>query len=155
MVVRDAMTQAVQTVSPQATLLEASRMLAELDIGGLPVVDDSGRVVGIISESDIIHHGSKRTSLDNWIELESIIRTRQPKARDLSQEINERLDNPVADVMTVRVITVTPDTTLQKAARLMVEHRINRLPVLDGQRLVGIITRGDVLKEMYRAQTAR
>lgn len=118
--VRDVMNVDVLTVSQNVTVAEAIRRLIHHHISGMPVVDNQGHLVGIVSEFQL---------------LETLY----------SPQIQEML---VRDVMTKDVLTVTPDKTLTDATSLMIRHRIRRLPVIDGDKIVGIVSRHDLLKSL-------
>jgi CBS domain-containing protein len=123
MLVRDAMTTMVLTVTPWDRASDAVALLVERHITGLPVVDDDGRVLGILTELDLIR--ALRRGADPQLLL-------------------------VADVMHTRPYFVEPDTDLYQAVALMEEWQVRRLPVCVGGRLAGIISRGDVLRTLAR-----
>jgi acetoin utilization protein AcuB len=133
MLVRDLMTAKPITVDPETPMLEARQRMIEQRIRHLIVVEDD-RVVGIVTDRDIrLNLPSPATSLSVW-------------------EINFLLAKlTVRGVMTASVLMVEPDRPLGEAARIMVEHKIGALPVVDGGRLVGIITESDFV----RAATVR
>ena len=109
----------VHTVKPQETVLDALKKMAENDIGALVVVD-SGRVVGIITERD---YARKMVLMDR-----------------------SSRDTPVRKVMTEHVITVDPSTTIEVCMDLMTYRHIRHLPVIENNRLIGVVSIGDILK---------
>jgi CBS domain-containing protein len=109
----------VFTIGPGQTLAEAVEMLARHNIGALVVTDFDGRVVGIISERDIIHEAAK------------------------SREI---FSVKVSDIMTREVIVGLPEDDVMSVAHTMTERRFRHIPILDGEELIGIISIGDLLK---------
>lgn len=116
----DIMSSPVKTVSPDTTIEEAGRIMLRYGHTGLPVVDENGYVAGIISR------------------------------RDVDKAIHHGLGHaPVRGYMTRRVICVTPRTSLSEVQRLLIENDIGRLPVMDGGRLVGIVSRTDVLRTLH------
>lgn len=126
--VKDWMTPDPITIDPQTTLPEAHRLMKECNIRRLPVVANS-RLVGIITLGDIREASpSNATSLSIY-ELHYLL---------------SRLT--VGEIMTRDPITITSDTSIEAAARLMLEHKIGGLPVVDGTRLVGIITESDIFR---------
>jgi len=129
MLVRDRMTPNPVTVTPETTFPEAFRLMREHRFRRLPVVDKKGRLVGIVVEKDMLHASpSAATSLSVF-------------------EINYLLSKlKVEEVMTSPVITVEGDLPVEEAARVMVEHKIGSLPVMDDGKLVGIITETDIFK---------
>lgn len=142
MCVRDAMTRNVLSLNKFDDISNAVRLLAEKNISGLPVVDRENRVVGIISEADVVSMvGSRRAHTFKEI-LRSIVGHPLPE---------RKMGHLVGDIMTSPAITVTPDTEISEAVRLMDARRIRRLPVVDkDQRLVGLISRSDIVKAMGR-----
>ncbi|HET8741959.1 MAG TPA: CBS domain-containing protein [Gaiella sp.] len=140
MKIEDAMTTEVTTVSPQTPLKDAAELLAEHHISGLPVVDE-GRVVGIVSEADIVARS-----------------TGAPERRGIVAELlgGRRQEDHSAeavlagDAMSSPAITIGPGQPVSDAARLMVERKINRLPVVDDSQLVGIVTRADLVRAFVR-----
>jgi CBS domain-containing protein len=148
---KDIMQKEVVTILNRATLREAAESMSKNNVSGLPVVDDYGVLVGVVSESDIIERPVLFDKMDHWIKLESFLHNnRISKDERYFEEINEYLDNPVKDVMTTRLIKVTLHTPLDEIAKLMVHKKINRVPVTDGEKLLGIITRGDILQAIQR-----
>jgi CBS domain-containing membrane protein len=132
------MTRAVVTVAPDADLQEVTRLLGENNVSGLPVVDAAGRVVGLISEADVL----SMTGVKRGHTFKDVVRHVLGEAEPTQQK-----GSTVADFMTSPAITVRPDTDVREAARMVDEKRIKRLPVVDEQgRLVGIVSRADMLK---------
>jgi CBS domain-containing membrane protein len=142
MCVRDAMTRNVLSLNKFDDISNAVKLLAEKSISGLPVVDRENRVVGVISEADVVSMvGSRRAHTFKEI-LRSIVGHPLPE---------RKMGHLVGDIMTSPAITVTPDTEISEAVRLMDGRRIRRLPVVDkDQRLVGLISRSDIVKAMGR-----
>jgi acetoin utilization protein AcuB len=137
MLVENRMKRDPITISPETGILEASRLLRQHKIRHLPVVR-GGRLVGILTDRDL-----KRVS--------------PSPATSLSvYEVNYLLDKLEAkEVMIKQVVTVTPRTTIEDAARLLLTHKIGSLPVVDGEVLVGIITETDVLEALVEAMGIR
>ncbi|SNB72901.1 CBS domain-containing protein [Thermoflexus hugenholtzii] len=131
--VRDWMTPNPITISPRTTLPEAHQIMKEKRIRRLPVVDENGHLVGIVTLGDVREASpSDATSLSIF-------------------ELNYLLARLTVDkIMTRKVITVTPDTPIYEAARLMLEHKIGGLPVVEDGRVVGIITESDIFKMVVR-----
>ena len=111
---RDIMTHEIITIAPNATVREAARRLAGYNISGMPVVDRDGRMVGIITEADLI-------SKDG---------------------------TTVADLMSQRVVSVGEDTTVDEIAQILTSNRFKRVPVLRDARLVGVVSRADIVRMM-------
>ena len=138
MLVEDRMSHPVITVSPKMPMQEAHKLMRDEKIRRLPVVDDRGRLVGIVSESDFLHASpSDVSSLSVW-------------------EMNYMLSKvTVEKIMTRQVITTQNDTPIEEAARVMVDSKIAGLPVLKGGELVGIITETDLFKVFLEMLGAR
>ncbi len=151
---KDIMTKELITVSPEATLQEAAELMTRHNISGLPVVEGDRVLVGIISESDIIDDRTMFSGLDHWISIESFLKRKQEKSLDNKQEndgdLNRDLSSPVRDYMSTRLITAEPNSTVDEVGRLLVRNKVNRIPIVDGEYLVGIITRGDILKAINK-----
>lgn len=138
--VRDAMTRDVVSVNKFDDISHAVRLLAEKNISGIPVVDRENRVVGIISEADVVSMvGSRKAHTFKEI-LRSIVGHPLPE---------RKIGHLVGDIMTSPAVTVHPDTEISEAVRLMDGRRIRRLPVVDkDERLAGLISRSDIVKAM-------
>jgi CBS domain-containing protein len=140
----DVMTTDVITVDPDTTVQALATLLAERGISGAPVVDSIGRLVGIISEGDLLHraeigtarrHRERRRSwwLDHF-------------ASDLAREYVKSHGRTVKDIMTRDVVTVTEDTDLADVAALLEAKRIKRVPVMRDGKLIGIISRANIVR---------
>ena len=141
MKVSDVMTRNVLSVSPETPLKEVARILSEKRISGVPVVDGDGRVVGVLAESDIVRQeqGAER---DRGRGLLGRLVEGPPLALE-ARTAGEAMNSPA--------LTVAPDDELAEAARLMTEHGVNRLPVVDGGgALAGIVTRADLVRAFAR-----
>lgn len=147
MKVKDVMTREVITLSPEVGIEEAAKQLRENKISGAPVVDGD-RIVGILSEADLmrlLEEESINLVFPSPLELiELPIKMHQ----QLKETIKKLTASKVKDVMTREVITIGEEARIEEAARLMAKHGINRLPVVKDGKLVGIVTRADVIKAM-------
>ena len=144
---KDIMTKEVVTFTPGAEIGHAARILLEMGFNGVPVVDEKGKVVGILCQSDLIAQQKKLpvpsvfTLLDSWIPL------RLPK--DLERAVRRIAAITVSDAMTRNPATVRPDTTVDEIAALMVDRNFHTLPVVNEEgKLVGVIGKKDVLKTL-------
>ena len=150
MLARDIMKTGVLSVSSQATVKEALEIMAKKNVSGLPVLNENGDIKGIISESDIIYPQEIFNRLDHWILLESFLHRNSAAQsldnNDYGDDTGYHLDDKVEEVMSTKVITARPDTPVADIARLMVNRKINRIPIVKGKKVVGIITRGDILQ---------
>jgi CBS domain-containing protein len=143
--VREFMTPQVVTVRTSASLKEVAQLLAEHRISGLPVVDDR-RVLGVISEADLLTKVGGPDAV-----------ARRPFGRILGESSTTReqlakIDASTAqEAMTAPAITIAPEKPVIEAAAIMARRRVNRLPVVDSELLVGIISRGDVVRVFSRS----
>ncbi|PSO52295.1 MAG: phosphoribulokinase [Cyanobacteria bacterium QH_8_48_120] len=145
--VADVMTSNPIVVQPQTPIKEAIQLLAERRISGLPVVDGEGKLVGVITESDLMWQETGVDPPPYIILLDSVIYLQNPARYE--KEIHKALGQTVEEVMSEKPITVEPDRALKEAARLMHEKEIRRLPVVDEQgQVIGILTRGDIVQAM-------
>jgi CBS domain-containing protein len=135
----------VLTVAPDTPVRQIAALLLERRISAVPVVDANRRVVGIVSEGDLMHRAETGTarSRSRWFELIS-------DARELAREFVESHGLRAADVMTRPVVSVTEDVHVAEAARLFGSRRIKRVPVLRDGRLVGVVSRADLLRGLVR-----
>jgi CBS domain-containing protein len=144
LMVRDIMQSEVISVGPDTTVRDLAALLAEHRISGMPVVDKDGQVVGMVSEADVImqdadfHFPYYIQFLESVIYLQSLSR--------FEERYRKAFGTKVSDVMSKRVISIAPDGSIHAAATLMSDHKVNRLPVVQEGRLVGIVTRGDIVR---------
>ena len=135
------MTKPVTTVTPDTTIVEAANTMLQRRVSGLPVVDAQGRLVGIVSESDFIRRGELGTQRKRGRFLAFILGPGQA-ATDFVREHGRR----VAEVMTPDPISITEDAPLEKIVALMEKNHVKRLPVMRGDRIVGIVSRANLLQ---------
>jgi CBS domain-containing protein len=145
--VRDVMTRPVASIPPSASLSEAATRMSRRGISGLPVITDGGRLVGVLSQKDILRVLSERAGLRLPGSVLDLVLARSAAGRsDLAERCRNVLDDTtVRDAMSRPARTVGPDVLLDDAVRLLVAGKINRLPVVTGGRVVGIVTRTDLL----------
>ncbi len=137
----DLMTADVVTVQPATPLKEAARRMVRARISGLPVTDDDGKLVGIISEGDFLHREVARERPRRHGLLDALL------GGDHSLAEAEL----VGEAMTEHVVTIAPDATLAEAARIMAAHDVKRLPVIDSDgRVLGVLSRADIVAAFTR-----
>ena len=145
--VAEVMTANPTTVSPETSLQEAIEILAEKKISGLPVVNENGQLVGVISETDLTWQATGVDAPPYIMFLDSVIYLQNPLKHN--EEIHKALGQTVKDAMSDRPATVKASQPVREAAKMMHEKKVRRLPVIDDDsKLVGIITQGDVIKMM-------
>ncbi|WP_072621916.1 CBS domain-containing protein [Spirulina major] len=145
--VAEFMTPTPITVTPQTSLREAIQLLAEKQISGLPVVDDAGTLVGVLSDADLMWQETGADPPPYIMFLDSVIFLQNPARYE--QELHKSLGQTVGEVMTKKPITAQPDQSLRDAARIMHEKHVRRLPVVDANgQIVGILSHGDIIRAM-------
>ena len=144
------MTSPVITVGPQTTVEEAVKLFAEAGVGGAPVVDDEGRLVGLLDDDDLLA-GETRLHGPTTIELFGAYLTLPGERRRFEQDLRHALAQTVADVMDPEPAALGTDAVLEDAATVIIDRRVAHVPVVDAdRRVVGIVTRGDLVKALYR-----
>jgi CBS domain-containing protein len=144
--VQDVMTRAVITVDPAMPIREVARLLVDHGVSGLPVVDASGVVVGVISEGDLLvkeqgHEGVRHRPLARVF----------GESRETREAVAKVEARTAGDAMSKPPITIDAWRPVQAAADVMVQKKVNRLPVLDKGALVGIVTRADLVRAFVRS----
>lgn len=137
--ISDCMKGSVRVIGPRDSVRRARSLLEQYRINQLPVVDD-GRLVGIVAERDL------RAASPDVDELADVLPEREGVPRP------DRI--PIETVMTRQVVVLRPEDTVEDAARLMRTRRIAAIPIVDGERVVGIVTRGDVI-DAFLAQAEK
>ena len=145
---KDIMTAKVITISKDATIGELSKLLLKNKISGVPVVDKEGKLLGMVTDADIITEDMEPIFpiyFDPLIISYAFIENFEKYQKDA----REYLETKVEEIMVRRVKSVKMDTLASEVARIMVKDRINRIPVVDeSNRIIGIIARADILKSM-------
>jgi len=145
MLVADVMAHRVISVRPDTWVAEAVRLMLQNDISGLPVIDADGVLVGIVTEGDFLRRteiGTERRR-PHWLEF-------VVGAGRLAEDYVHSHGRTVAEVMTRDVVTVTEETPLDDAVELMERRHVKRLPVVRGERVVGIVSRANLLHALAR-----
>ncbi|MBT8342041.1 MAG: CBS domain-containing protein [Desulfatitalea sp.] len=146
------MTTELITLSPETDIAQAARVLLDNGINGAPVVDDQGRLVGILCQSDLVVQQKRIpmptvfTLLDSYVSLTS--------TKQWEKQIRKISALTVAEAMTPDPVTITGQTPLDDIAGLMVDNNLHTLPVVDDDRLVGIIGKEDVLRTLLGSPKA-
>lgn len=144
---RDIMHTAVVTVKPEATIEEIARILVENKISGVPVVDDLGNVIGIVSEGDLLYKEVSPRIPDVVNVLGAMIYYNG--ITQYNDQVKKLMARTAKEIMTTKVVTVDEDTDLSKIGKIMIEHKIKRVPVIKDWKLVGIVSRSDMIKTLY------
>ena len=144
--VRDIMTTDLITLTPDTDVVKAAQVLLDQHINGAPVVDKSGKLVGIICQSDLVAQQKKLPIPTLFTLLDSVIQLTSKK--QIEKQIGKIAALTVAEAMTPDPVTVTPDTAIETVAALMVDNSFHTLPVVENEQLVGIIGKEDVLRTL-------
>ena len=146
---KEIMTTEVITLTPETDIVQAAKVLLDNGINGAPVVDDQGRLKGILCQSDLVVQQKRLpvptiyTLLDGFVTFSS--------SKQMEKQVRKIAALTVAEAMTPDPVTVKSDTRLETIAALMVDNHFHTLPVVDDGRLVGIIGKEDVLKTLLYA----
>lgn len=142
---QDIMTSEVITVRPDTSVREVARIFTENNISGVPVLDDQDKVIGIVTESDLIFQ-NKRFNVPPFITiLDSFFFLNSPEKMD--RELKKIAGATVGDICSSPVISISPETPLDEIATLMTEKKIHTLPVLgESGRMVGVVGKKDIIR---------
>jgi CBS domain-containing protein len=148
--VRDVMSAAVTTLRPDAKVELAADLLAEKSVGALPVVDDDGRLLGILRDDDLIA-SEARVHVPTFINFLGLGMAFPGEMKHLEQELKKIAGATVADVMQADPPTTTADATLEDVATIMHDRGVNSIPVVDNaNKVVGIVARADIVRFIAR-----
>lgn len=148
MLAKDIMTKEVITVKKDATIQQIAKILTENRISGVPVVDEDGQIIGIVTKKDLLYKDVE-PRFPSYVEvLGGIIFV--DGVKHYEEELKKLVANTASDIMTTNVITISEDVDVKKIAEIMVERGINRLPVTNERKLVGIVSRGDIIKSLMQ-----
>jgi CBS domain-containing protein len=143
---RDIMTTEVLTVSPETSISALSKILENRRIGGLPVVDKGGHLLGVITQTDLVER-ARDLELPPAINILDFHFYLQIPSH-LLQRVEKMLGTTVGDCMTPNPVTVAPDTPVAKIAALMAKQKMHTIPVLEGGKIVGVIGKMDLVRAM-------
>jgi len=143
---KDIMATDLITVTPDMEISKAAKILLDNRINGVPVVDDGGRLVGILCQSDLITQQKKLPIPTLFTFLDGLIRLTSMK--QIEKQVSKIAALTVLEAMTPDPVTVRPDTGIETVASLMVDNNFHTLPVVEDSDLVGIIGKEDVLRTL-------
>ena len=149
MQVADVMTRQVVSVTPETTIAEAAQLLLQHRISGLPVVGPDGAVLGIVTEGDLLRRVETGTQRHHARWLEFLIAPGR-----LAREYTDANARKVGEIMTEEVVSVAPEDDLSEVVRLMEQRRVKRLPVIEAGRLVGIVSRANLVRALVQTLAA-
>lgn len=146
LVAREIMTDRVITVTPETRVSDLARILATENIGGAPVVDGEGRLLGVVTESDLIDQ-TKKVHIPTVVAiLDSLIFLERPDR--MEKDIRKIAGTVVGDIYTPNPVTVSEETPLDEIATIMAKKHVHTLPVMRGGELVGVIGKGDIIRTL-------
>src|SRR4051794_11806180 len=152
MTVREIMDARAVTVRPDDDGEDVLRLLSRHELPGVPVVNEFGRCVGIVTEADLVISDEQGDlHLPHYIELFGGVVFLEP-LRHFEERLRKAVGSTVKDIMTAEVTTIEPDAGVHDAGRMIAESGHNRLPVIEHGRLVGVVTRVDVLEALTRGE---
>ncbi len=139
----DIMVTDVIAVTPETNVPQVAALLLSHHISAVPVLDAEGRLVGMISEGDLLHRGEAGTAHERpwWLQM---LASRELLAGEFLREHSRR----VGDLMTREVVTATPETPVADIATLLERNRIKRVPIIDNGRVVGIVSRANLIQAL-------
>lgn len=145
---KDIMTKDVLTVSLDTPVKKVAELLTDYEISGAPVLDEHDRVIGIVTESDLIEQ-KKNLHLPTVVTLfEGVLFLERPQK--IKREIEKMLGATVKDIYSKKVITINENATLEDIATIMSEKKVHLLPVLRGDDLVGVVGKVDVVRALAK-----
>jgi CBS domain-containing protein len=145
---RDVMTTEVVTINPEDSIEALARLLERRNIGGVPVVEAGGRLVGVITQTDLVKR-SRDLELPpaiNILDLHMFLET----PSGFKRRLEKMLGDTVREVMTPEPITIPPDMPVKEIAKLMDREKVHTLPVMDRGKLVGIVGKMDLIRGLAR-----
>ncbi|MBM3464067.1 MAG: CBS domain-containing protein [Armatimonadetes bacterium] len=145
----DLMSAPVITVGPEVSVSDVARLMSDKHVGGVPVIDADQRLLGMVTEADLVVRVSGPHVPPHIELLGGVIYLESP--REMHEELRKAVAVTAEQIMSANVVTVAPDATVQEVADLMVTRKVNRILVVDDGRLVGMITRHDVVKTLVDA----
>jgi len=149
---RNIMTTAVVKVTTETSIGELSKVLLENKVSGVPVVDEEGTLMGIVSEADIIKDNIQIQFPFYFDPL--MVSSFAVDFEKYSKDIKDYLNTKVKTIMNHRVKTANPSTPVSEIADIMVSNKVNRVPIIDkDKKIVGIITRADIIKSMIETKS--
>jgi len=145
---KEIMSEDVITVNEDLDVSDLATLFWDKRIGGAPVVDNDGKLLGVVTESDLIDQ-SKKVHIPTIMSiLDSMIFLENPA--NLDREIKKMTGTKVKDIYSPSVVTVDQDTPMDEVASIMADRKIHTLPVVDGDKLVGVIGKADIIRNLYK-----
>ncbi|MEA5092516.1 Inosine-5'-monophosphate dehydrogenase [bioreactor metagenome] len=148
--VKEVMTKAVVSVNRDSTIDEIAQVLIDNKVSGLPVLSDGGYLIGIVTEGDLLRR-EMSPRLPEFINILGAVIYYHGVER-YNEDFKKILAQTASDIMTEDLITVKEDTDISEVARLMLNNNIKQIPVVDGSKLIGIVSRADIVKLLLKQE---
>ncbi len=143
------MSRPVVTLTTDETIEAAVATLGKHGFNGAPVVDDDGHLVGLLDDSDLLL-SDVRLHAPTTVQILGAYLTLPGEQQRFEEDLRRALAQTVGEVMKSDPPALTPDATVEDAATIMVDRAVSRVPILEGRKVIGIVTRGDLIRAMYR-----
>jgi len=148
--VKEIMTKAVVSVNRDSTIDEIAQVLIDNKVSGLPVLSDGGYLVGVVTEGDLLRR-EMSPRLPEFINILGAVIYYHGVER-YNEDFKKILAQTASDIMTEDLITVKEDTDISEVAKLMLNNNIKQIPVVDGSKLIGIVSRADIVKLLLKQE---
>ena len=148
--VKEVMTKAVVSVNRDSTIDEIAQVLIDNKVSGLPILSDGGYLIGIVTEGDLLRR-EMSPRLPEFINILGAVIYYHGVER-YNEDFKKILAQTASDIMTEDLITVKEDTDISEVARLMLNNNIKQIPVVDGSKLIGIVSRADIVKLLLKQE---
>jgi CBS domain-containing protein len=147
---QDIMTRDVVTVRPNASVQDIAKLMVEKHISGIPVVNDDGAVIGMVSQTDLMHRAEVGTEPKRkwWFRAFA-------DANTLARDFVKAHGHAAHDIMARQIVSVRPDAELRDVADIMDKYKVKRVPVVQDGKLVGVVTRGDLVRALSLSQIVK
>jgi CBS domain-containing protein len=152
--VREIMSAPPITVSPETRIREVARVLRTNVISGVPVVDNEGRLLGVITELDLIARNAPLKEPTYIAVLSALIPVGIDEYRQYKEQLRQALAVNAAELMQTDVKTIAPDEAVEEALELMLDPEVTMLPVIENERVIGVVTRTDIVQLIEELEMA-
>ncbi|HXF64665.1 MAG TPA: CBS domain-containing protein [Caldilineaceae bacterium] len=152
--VREIMTSPAITVTPETEIREVARLMREHQISGVPVVDAAGRLVGIITELELIARNAPLHEPHYIGVLSAVIPVSLEEYREYKEQLRQVLATNAGDLMRQEVKAIAPGDSTEKALELMLDPEVTMLPVVENERVIGVVTRTDLVRLIETLESA-
>lgn len=154
MLIREIMSSPAITVAPETAIREVARLMHTHQISGVPVVDAAGDLLGVITEIDLIARNAPLREPRYLAVLSAMIPVSIEEYREYKEQLRQVLATSAGDLMRDAVETITPDTEIYEVLEIMLNPEITMLPVLEGDTLMGVVTRTDLVRLIEKLESA-